>query len=99
MEQHSLLLSELINERNLNGRLQIRSFQLIDPILRAAPPPNRPPCPCTPPMSIHPATDHVVNHEMPEYRYANFEGDGKGDIVEYTKTGRHVCDLAFRKGM
>ena len=37
-------------------------------------------------MSIHHATDHVISHEMHEYRYENFKGDGKGDVVEYAKT-------------
>lgn len=46
----------------------------------------------------NPAGHHVVHDEVSENRHADFEGDGKRDIIEYSKPGRHDGNLAFRKG-
>jgi hypothetical protein len=96
--RHILLLPELIHERDLNRRPQIRPVQLIEPILRDAPPPDRHPRPPAPSMSVHAAADHIVSDEMAEYGHARLEGDGEGDVVEDAEAGGHVGDLALREG-
>jgi len=82
-------LSELVNERNLNGLLQVRIRQFIEPIFRNVTAAHG--CVCArmtklvEHVYIRPETLFVVIDERSENVDASLERYGEWDVVEYAE--------------
>lgn len=88
-------MSKLIYESDLNWSSQISILQLVEAILCNGSPPHCDPGLGASPKRFESSTMSVVYNEIPEYRHSDLKWNGKGDIVKYAESGRHVRNLAF----
>ena len=97
----SLLFAELINECNLNGKLQVRISKLIEAILGNVTATHGGPRARMKPFErvwVCPSGVLIVFYERSENLDTGFERDGKGYVVEHTEPRRQVRDGALCDG-
>ena len=97
----SLLLAELVDERNPDVALQVRLAEFIEPIFRDVPTPHSGVCARTKLVErayVCPDIALIVADERSEDVDASFERYGEWDVVEHAEPRRQECDGSLRGG-
>lgn len=96
---HSLLVAELVNERDRNRALQIHIAQPVEPVLRDVVPSD-----CHPrrhhasAIHIKSAALHIIEDELAENPHSHIEGYRERDVVQHAQPWREICKLALAEG-